>query len=257
MPRFRLNATAAAGVLLSVAFAGGSLRLDGLACEAEAEAKFALYRFDAANDLVGRARDMDAAQMAYLLTGPTGGGENHLIACKAAAADIEPLAGELVKVADAANDPDRAAHAKKVAGIARARRDDCAFVLDECAAGRKLFAIGHVRDGEGRRKAEWLMAEAHHLRDAEATRRFDAIARANTRRTGLYSLCLVWALVAGLLFGSTFWPDLSRPEPGDPDGPPPWTPSPWPHGDDAEPPATAPSPDDETVRVDTFDRNSL
>ncbi len=255
MPRFRLNVTAACGVVFSLAFAVAALRLDGLACEAENEAKFALYRFDAANDLVGRARDMDTALMAYLLSGPAGGGENHLIACRAASADIDPLAGELVKVADCANDPDRAAHARKVAGIARARRDDCAFVLGECDAGRKLYAAGHVRDGEGRRKAEWLAAEANHLRDGEAHRRFDAIARANTRRTGLYSLCLVWALVALLLFGSLFWPDPPT-EPGSPDGPPNWTPSPWPHHDATEPPATG--PEDDTVRVaPEFDRNSL
>ena len=155
-------------------------------------------RRDAATRLETSVRKIEAPQLGYLVTGPAEGGGDYIVAYRAAAAELESNADALVRAANTDTNHTRHARARTVADLARERRGDCDFVFAECDAGRKLYAVQHVRVGRGRELSHRFVTAVTEFARIEDCHRLEAERYASAYQRELYVGICLWSAMSVL-----------------------------------------------------------
>lgn len=168
MPARTSRYVALSVVGLVVTAASGGLVAATTAAAGEAEARFrqsdAVVR--AAENLRAVATEAETGQRGWLLTGV----ETFLRPYHDGTAELDAAAARLRDAAAARGDPEQVARAERAAILTRRMRSDLAFTVKQAEEGRKLYAIAHVRDGDGREVMDQIRLEVAAVKAAETVR---------------------------------------------------------------------------------------
>lgn len=142
----------------------------------------------AADAVLASVTDAETAQRGWLLTGVDTFLEPGY---RDGVAGSDRRLDELRRRVDAVGDGVQSGRVEKVSLLVRRKRAEMQFTIDQTREGRKLFAVAHVRDGDGRQVMEQIRLELAAVKQTETVRiqgQYDAA----VRRSGL-------AIAVGLL----------------------------------------------------------